>query len=477
MRLSLRSSQADRRSRMRRLDVVAPAFEMLESRRLLSATLEAGVLTITGTEASDLIALEAGLIAGDVVVANAPGVDAGTLFSGVTAIQINALGGNDRINLAADVLALDGTAMDATIDAGSGNDRVNCGAGDDTILGGDGNDTITDAGGMNNVSAGAGNDRVTLLGIGAQTVDLGDGNDTLVTGDGDDNILGGAGHDKITAGHGHNIIDAGDGHNRITTGDGDDQITAGSGHDHVKAGNGNNTVNVGDGNNRVYTGTGDDTVTTGKNNDHVSDAGGALNTVSTAEGNDRVVMKTGTNTVDLGKGNDSFTGGDGNDTVTGGDGNDAINGGAGANTLIGGAGRDTIRSIAGDIVTDDNPSNNRINETEPNNTVDAANALAVGAGGKVKVAGETSDADPDLFAFTTSVAGELEVEVGKSDYNNVVVTLELADGTVVETFGAGTGVRKIKLDVEAGVSYIVRVVGASPALTDYELEVELAVDD
>ena len=127
-------------------------LELLERRRLLSMTLENGLLTITGTDDSECFGLyylgndrlEASRYVGE-DDSSAQAAEAGQ-FSGVQSIQIDAKGGNDRVFYA---LGAQRPQVPMTLIGGSGNDYLLGGDADDVLIGGPGNDTLL---------GGAGND-------------------------------------------------------------------------------------------------------------------------------------------------------------------------------------------------------------------------------------------------------------------------------------------------------------------------------
>ena len=178
-------------------------FENLEKRSMLSATLANGVLTVTGTAGKDSIhVVEAGKNL-KVSVDHAKPVT----FSktAVTSLVVNALSGNDVIELGHGVPAavinggdgndrIDGTDNADTIDAGAGNDQVFAGRGNDSVTGGDGNDVLLGSDGNDTIRGGNGNDLVD--GDAGNDSLFGDaGNDILIGGRGDDKVDGGAGTD------------------------------------------------------------------------------------------------------------------------------------------------------------------------------------------------------------------------------------------------------------------------------------------
>ena len=75
-------------------------MEQLESRMLLSADLNGGMLDILGTGKADSIVIEGTEDPGTVIVFGVPGTKSGTTFRGVDAVQAKTGSGNDtfRIN-------------------------------------------------------------------------------------------------------------------------------------------------------------------------------------------------------------------------------------------------------------------------------------------------------------------------------------------------------------------------------------------
>lgn len=75
------------------------AFEPLEDRTLLSATVANGLLSVVGSDQGDAMHLTAGPNLGDVALFGVPGVPDGTVFSGVAAVDVDALAGDDFITI------------------------------------------------------------------------------------------------------------------------------------------------------------------------------------------------------------------------------------------------------------------------------------------------------------------------------------------------------------------------------------------
>lgn len=213
------------RSRLRR-----PPFgagESLEQRSMLSASFDAGtgVLTLVGTERNDTIALspvKAGrtIVNGSVKVSGVAGVSRGQVFTGVRSVEIQALGGNDKVTIASGLKAVDGTALAVLIDAGNGQDVVQGGDGADTILGGAGKDVIRG-------------------GRGDDSIDGGGGGDNLQGDDGDDLVVGGVGKDQMRGGRGKDTLYGGSEDDKLFGDAGDDDLDGGLGNDDLFGGRGN----------------------------------------------------------------------------------------------------------------------------------------------------------------------------------------------------------------------------------------------
>ncbi len=115
------------------------------------------------------------------------------LAAGVNAITILLRGDDDDAKVNKNV------HVDAVIDGGTGNDKLEGGSGNDTLLGGLGEDDLK------------GNDGNDLL-------DGGDGDDKLKGEDGSDILLGGNGDDQLSGGKGSNILIGGNGADKLTDG-------------------------------------------------------------------------------------------------------------------------------------------------------------------------------------------------------------------------------------------------------------------
>ena len=195
------------RKPIRRRHAAGHSFGQLEDRTLLAASLTASmqgsVLYIEGTDGPDTINVR--LYNGYYSV---DGLSSTFAAANVQSIKINALGGDDHINLntagpfttgnKTALIVLPGGQLPADqpitvpteIHGGDGNDTIDGGEGPDVIFGEAGNDTIRGWGG-------------------ADYVDGGLGNDNLYGGDGADTIFGDLGSNYIDGGAGHNTIYAG----------------------------------------------------------------------------------------------------------------------------------------------------------------------------------------------------------------------------------------------------------------------------
>ncbi|HEV8607555.1 MAG TPA: S8 family serine peptidase [Tepidisphaeraceae bacterium] len=170
-----------------------PIIETLENRRLLSVNLDNGLLSITGTEGADKIAVRATSDTQLRVFVNKQI----SFFnkSDVTGIFVDALGGNDRVEVVRDS-RFGGTNLPVTALGGGGNDTLSGNSGNDSLVGDDGDDLLLGGKGNDALLGGDGNDR--LMGDeGDDVLRGGLGDDSLVSGEGIRNALGGAGKDLL----------------------------------------------------------------------------------------------------------------------------------------------------------------------------------------------------------------------------------------------------------------------------------------
>jgi hypothetical protein len=217
--------------------------QRLEARRLLSAAVVDGTLTVVGTNAGDSIIIYASppsavgfyLVSIRAAKDNAPIEEIRVPVEGVTSVAVRALAGDDTVRL--DGLSETGqdVRVPSRIDAGPGHDIVVCTIAGDFIKGGFGNDLLVGKGGDDRLDGGWGID--DLRG--------GDGNDSLDGGFGPDYVYGEAGDDRLSGGFGNDQIgypgSAADG-----------TPTPEPGNDLLIGGIGNDWMNGGAGADRVY---------------------------------------------------------------------------------------------------------------------------------------------------------------------------------------------------------------------------------
>src|SRR5688572_18843015 len=138
--------------------------QLLESRRLLSATLDAGVWHITGDAArrapADVIFVEPDPQDSGILRATVNGVEVGSAnLPDISRIEIDAGRGSDRVTVR---LGETGNAAGIAVSVlgGDGDDILTGSAAAEEFLGGRGNDRIDGAGGNDAISGDAGNDRL-----------------------------------------------------------------------------------------------------------------------------------------------------------------------------------------------------------------------------------------------------------------------------------------------------------------------------
>jgi hypothetical protein len=164
------------------------------------------VLHVRGTDRNDQIDIretDDGL-----VVVKVNGVT--RTYEGVTAIHVDALGGND-------VVRLRGLTVDTLVEGGCGNDNLDASAvhvARVELRGGRGNDDLRGGAGDDRLLGGSGNDTIRG-GAGDDWIEGGDGCDTLFGGDGDDVLLGGRGADSIKGGNGDDVLGRDDCRDRL----------------------------------------------------------------------------------------------------------------------------------------------------------------------------------------------------------------------------------------------------------------------
>ncbi len=180
-----------------------------------------GLLLITGSEKADKIIISAGSTPGSVTVRGVPGVAKNAVFTGVNAIVVNSLGGNDDIRIGSNIRDTSGNLIGVTVNAGNGNDRVEGGDGDDDLNGGIGNDNVRGRGGDDTIAGGAGNDNCS--GEAGDDDIFGDsGRDTIRGGDDDDSLSGGSDRDTLFGDRGDDSLDGDEGDDKLFGGLGND---------------------------------------------------------------------------------------------------------------------------------------------------------------------------------------------------------------------------------------------------------------
>ena len=227
-------------------------FESLESRRLLAATLQDGVLVVEGRPFSDdiLIREEINAQSGEKVVVveiDSPGIELPATHQefpakDVVRVVVRAGAGDDKVDMATAtyaVPALAGTGpltKGTLVDAGPGNDSVYGGMGRDVVLGGTGDDLVLGFDGNDWIDGGRGKD--TLRG--------GNGNDTLFGGLDDDRLGGDFGNDVLYGGYGNDWLGS-LGFGPLADEPGDDILAGGGGNDSLLGGSGNDHISGGPG--------------------------------------------------------------------------------------------------------------------------------------------------------------------------------------------------------------------------------------
>jgi len=131
-------------------------IEMLEGRVLLAASLNGGVLNISGGGGNDEIVVSK---SGSRISVDINGTVKTFKAGAVKEIKANGLGGNDsiRVNVKVPSMLTGGPGNDSLF-GGSGPDTLGGGAGDDLLNGNGGNDSIRGGGGEDRLAGGAGND-------------------------------------------------------------------------------------------------------------------------------------------------------------------------------------------------------------------------------------------------------------------------------------------------------------------------------
>ena len=244
-------------------------MELLESRRLASATLIAGTLTIVGTPQDDHIQLthpareyQDGLpIAADtsITLLDFNGQQY-TYDQPILRIIINAGAGDDYIKIGQrpaeifcrvtyyhEPLSIF-EPVPTLIRGGDGADTIIGSTGPDIIFGGRGDDSLQSIDGNDHIHAGPGDDNVYG----------GPGNDFLSGGDGTDWIRGGSGNDHLAGNFGDDFLEGETGNDTMIGNAGNDGLSDHDGRNVFRAGRGDDGISVADAHNRLSGGPGQD---------------------------------------------------------------------------------------------------------------------------------------------------------------------------------------------------------------------------
>lgn len=284
--------------------------------------------------------------------------------------EVHGNDGNDTVTGSTDTLATGsdtvfGDAGDDSLVAGVGNDSLDGGSGMDTLVGADGRDTLHGGVDGDRLRAGsasvlrveeAGNVTLTptevrsnsndtlegaFAGAFVRTFQGNDRIDLSAWTTGGVTVISGVGNDTIVGSPQADVIDAFKGHDVVSGGGGDDTLQGGEGNDTLNGDDGNDRVSDSAGQNSMTGGAGRDTLVGGIANDSLF--GGADNdSLNGGAGNDFLVGDDGQDTLVGADGQDVLQGGGGDDSLAGDEGSDSILGGAGADALLGGNGNDTL---------------------------------------------------------------------------------------------------------------------------------------
>ncbi len=204
----------------------------LELRRLLTAwaPLDDGAWNIRGTERADQLTIEvdpdrtsmAVLRQGTKVIQKARLRD-------IDSIRIDALGGNDRVQVN---LPVRSAGVRVSVDGGWGHDTLIGGAANDELLGGLGSDVLEGRGGNDSLNGGHGGDVI-----------IGEAGDDLLQGKlGDDTLDGGLGKDDINGGRDNDALEGAGGRDSLMGSAGIDHLDGGSGRDVLAGGSGEDVI-------------------------------------------------------------------------------------------------------------------------------------------------------------------------------------------------------------------------------------------
>lgn len=379
---------------------IRPVIEQLETRRLLSSSLNGTIVTVTGTGVADNISVSS---SNGTLSVNVSGSQQQYPLASVTQVDINALAGGD-------IITLGNGAPASHVDAGDGNDTIFSGPTDDTLLGGDGNDTYTFRNFINPAS-GWGNDIIIENNnSGTDTFDF-----SAIT----DGILAVMGAFTVTDGH-SSVLNGDHNIENILGGPGDDRFIFPDGNTHT------GNIDGSAGNNLLFYHGYSTPITVNLPNHTATAVSGTVTNIQDVVGgsaNDLLIGDNNANVLNGDFGNDTLTGNGGNDTYQFNDtwGNDTVN------ESIGG-GSDIIDFTGGTVPVTFTIGTGAI--TDGANTVTQAITSA-----------ENISAGPanDSFVFLTgaSIAGTINGGGGTNTLNyaayNTSVTANLLTGVATGT--------------------------------------------
>ena len=366
-------------------------FETLEFRTFLDATLNNGLLTVTGTDNAEAITVNPQAAQ---FIVDIGGVQTPFTAADVQQISISALGGNDTVtvNVNRPTTILGGAGNDVITGSDGGSDNVLGNTGADTFFGrggddtftwnpGDGNDAIDgDAGTDTHIFNGSNGDeimtvapngaRVTLTrNLGNIVMDIGTFERVTINAlGGIDTVSGATGLAAVLplltvdGGAGNDVLNGGNGADVLLGGADNDVIDGNGGADTAFMGGGDDTFiwDPGDGSDIVEGEAGSDTLLfNGSNGDEIFDASANGSRLRFFRNLGNIVMDVGTTErIDLRAlgGNDQTTINDLSATdvttvvVDAGAGNDTFVGSALHETFLGGADNDTARFGDGDFL-------------------------------------------------------------------------------------------------------------------------------
>lgn len=308
----------------------ASFFESLETRQLMSASLVNGILTVTGTNLADILAVSQDATR---VRVNDNGAVRTFALASVKSVVVDGLAGNDQL------LGRSNLQKPLTLRGGEGNDTLTGGAKADTFEGGNGTDTADYS--IRSVNLNISLDNIANDGAAGE----GDNVKSDV-----ENIKSGSGSDSIYGSSAANSLDAGAGA---------DRVDADAGNDTIRGGRGNDTLSGGAGNDQILGEEDHDTIY------------GNINPLSLITRlSTRITGKYGKKTFDptirtfpgsfFGTDNDVISGGEGSDTVYASAGNDTVRGDGWADKLYGGDGNDLLEGGVGDDIIEAEAGNDTV---------------------------------------------------------------------------------------------------------------------